>query len=86
MRISLPFMAGPTSARLRAAVDFLADSVVLLILFGGYDWQPQVYTKKPTTVASRGLLSKSFLASTSHGGIAQYYYSDYCDHDLSKVP
>src|SRR5947209_2384822 len=78
MTISLPFMAGPTSGR-RAEADFLADSMVLLMLFMGCGGPSWVATKKPTTVASRGFLSKSSLASTSPGGIAGNYDRDYQD-------
>jgi hypothetical protein len=35
--------------------------------------------KKPTTVASRGFLSKFHSASTSHGGIAGYGDYNGCD-------
>jgi hypothetical protein len=53
--------------------------MVLLILFYGCGRQPRVCIKKPTTVASRGLLSKSHSASTSHGGIAGYGDYNGCD-------
>jgi hypothetical protein len=39
--------------------------------------------KKPTTVASRGFLSKFGSASTSHGGIAGYGDYNYCQDLLS---
>jgi hypothetical protein len=38
-------------------------------------------TKKPTTVSSRGFLSKSNLATTSADGVV--YYNDDCQDDLS---
>jgi hypothetical protein len=41
--------------------------------------------KKPTTVASRGFLSKFGLVSTSHGGIAGYGDYNNCCQNLSNV-
>src|SRR5262245_29007827 len=75
-RISLPSMGGPSSARTEAAGLFLlAVNVVLLIVLPDCDRQSRA-NKKPTTVASRGFLSKFRLASTSPAGGADNYNDD----------
>ena len=80
-RISLPDMVGPRSTFLPAF--FFAGSVVLLIFAScGCDWQPQV-KKKPTTVSSRGFLSKLKSHSTSADG-AVSYDDDQQQYDLSN--
>ena len=77
IRMSLPFMAGPISARFRAAVFLRSQCFAHFILAL---WLVAAgCIKKPTTVASRGFLSKSRSASTSHGGIAGYGDYNGCD-------
>ncbi|HYG25140.1 MAG TPA: hypothetical protein VEH04_20420 [Verrucomicrobiae bacterium] len=93
-RISRPNISGPTSARglaedfaVRdagfAAALFFPDSDVLLIAFlvlaAARD------NKKPTTVSSRGFLSKFFLLPTSTNGVVRYYYDDYAQDCLSDI-
>ena len=55
-RISLPCIVGPTSARSRVFVVF--GSVVVLLIFRPALWPEIAGKQKPTTVASRGFLSK----------------------------
>jgi hypothetical protein len=50
--------------------------------FCSYDWLPQA-NKKPTTVASRGFLSKLNSASTSAYGVANY--DDDQQQNLSNI-
>jgi hypothetical protein len=82
MTISLPFITGPTSGRWRAG-DFLTASAVLLMCFYGCGRAARISNKKPTTVASRGFLSKSLSVTTGPGGIVSYddrcYYQDLLD-------
>jgi hypothetical protein len=40
-------------------------------------WTAVVANKKPTTVSSRGLLSKTLLSATRPSGSAVYYYDGY---------
>ena len=74
--MSQPCMVGPNSARLGAGFARLVsgDFVALLIYLSCFVGRSE--NKKPTTVASRGFLSKWVLASTSPGGVA-IYYDDY---------
>src|SRR4030095_3228498 len=82
-RMSRPNMTGPTSARPTGAGFGLARAVaavffvlavvfVLLITFCCWPAFGGRRNKKPTTVASRGCLSKSFGLSTSANGVANY--------------
>jgi hypothetical protein len=41
--------------------------------------------KKPTTVSSRGFLSKFWLHTTRPDGVAVYYYDDQAQVDLSDI-
>ena len=86
-RISLPFMAGPTSARLRVAGTLFAVLCSIPLSCSCHFWfvagLSRGSNKKPTTVASRGFLSKFYSASTSPGGIAAYG-NDY-QNDLSNI-
>src|SRR5437667_12825224 len=56
-RISLPGIVGPTSAGSGAAAGF--GSIVVLLMLLGALWPVIAGKEKPTTVFSRGLLSKS---------------------------
>src|SRR5208282_2206706 len=96
-RMSHPAMAGPTSARraeagffsCRAGATFAAEadpvvSIVLLICaFGCGRWRG--LNKKPTTVASRGFLSKFNLTTTSTNGVADDNDDDCQSNCLSDV-
>src|SRR5262245_33254816 len=94
-KMSRPNIKGPTFplwAELASEVFFaLADGAVLLItVLGSVAGRPQV-TKKPTTVASRGFLSKSFPSSTSTNGAAYYddqqvYLSNMTNHGADVSP
>jgi hypothetical protein len=79
-------MVGPNSPRCApgAALTF-ADAVVLLITFA-VAFGDRESKKKPTTVASRGFLSKFNLTSTRRHGVAyddndrQHYLSNSINH------
>ena len=71
--------AGRLRRAWRAAVLFGGFNGFAHFVFSVCGWRPRVDNKKPTTVASRGFLSKSCSASTSPGGIAGYDDRDYQD-------
>src|SRR5213078_4551347 len=71
-RISLPDIAGPSSGRLFAAFLVSLCAVLLIGCFAVFSRTVgRRRIKKPTTVASRGFLSKLNSRSTSpYGGVA----------------
>jgi hypothetical protein len=71
-------MVGPTSARFAAGVLFAVSVMLLLMCCHGYGWR-RGPNKKPTTVSSRGFLSKFKLTTTSANGVAFYNDDDQCN-------
>src|ERR1700730_7705438 len=84
MRISLPFMPGPISARFRAG-DFFVVSKVLLMFFYGCDWPPWIITKNPRPLPAVGFCRNSVSVSTVPGGIDAYQRDGYYNQDMSNV-
>src|SRR6266576_3634956 len=85
-RISRPNMAAPTSARFAgdlpcAAFFFVISVVLLMLLFLLCGWR-RGPNKKPTTVSSRGFLSKSYLTTSADGVV---FYDDDYQGDLSNM-
>src|SRR4051794_10517950 len=73
-RMSQPFIGWPISAR----SVFFFDFVIVLMFPFGFGLVVEI-NKKPTTVSSRGFLSKVALSATRPSGIA--IYDDYPGYD-----
>jgi hypothetical protein len=86
--MSRPNIIGPTlpDADLATTLLVLADAALLILSFPLLMAGASVglTNKKPTTVASRGLLSKLRSASTSTSGGAGNYYQRDVNDDLSN--
>jgi hypothetical protein len=80
-------MAWPSSGRAAAFFVVVRLSSAIFVLIFLNDWRSRLMAKKPTTVASRGFLSKFASGATSPGGVAVRYDDPHRTNlDRQRIP